>query len=181
MMAPDRSTDVPVAPRAAAALDGQLRAALDHALQVRAMSTPVPGRLWGHRPEIARRQVELLTSFYEHSCLDERLRELVRLRVAAFNDCAVCQLARKSDEVTDDDVACLAPDNERFTLRERAALRFADLLVVDHLADTTEVFEQLHACFDEAEIVELGMFTVAMLGNGRLAHVLQVARIPDEE
>lgn len=170
--------DVPIAPLPTGDLDDTLRSAIDHAMRSRAMSTSAPARIWAHRPEIAQRQVDLLASFYEHSCLDERLRELVRLRVASFNDCEACQLARKSDDVTEEDVACLAPDNERFTARERAAIGFADLLVTDHLADTTELFAELRTCFDEAEMVELGMFIACMLGNGRLAHILRVARIP---
>lgn len=168
-----------VPPQPWAQLPDGLRAASDRAVELRALSTTVPVQVWGHRPLIAQRQVELLAAFYEDSVLDDRLRELVRLRVATWNDCVACNAARKSDEVTDEDVACLSSDDSRFTAREQAALRFADQLVIDHLAIDATFMAAIASTFTSEELVELGMFIVAMLGNGRLVRAFQAYEDPD--
>lgn len=168
-----------VPPQPWAQLPDGLRAASDRAVELRALSTTVPVQVWGHRPLIAQRQVELLAAFYEDSVLDDRLRELVRLRVARWNDCVACNAARKSDEVTDEDVACLSSDDSRFTAREQAALRFADQLVIDHLAIDATFMAEIASTFTSEELVELGMFIVAMLGNGRLVRAFQAYEDPD--
>src|SRR5690606_36624259 len=45
----------------------------------------------------------------------------------------VCQLARKSEEVCEEDNACLATDSDRFTPAEQAALTFAGLFAGDYM------------------------------------------------
>jgi alkylhydroperoxidase family enzyme len=116
---------------------------------------------------------------HQMGSLDERVRELVRLQIAAVTQCRSCQVARKSDTVTDEDVACLAPDSPRFTAREQAALRFAQLFAADPLSIDAVVFEELRRHFSVDEIVDLGMFSGLMLAGGRLNKVLR--GYPDDE
>jgi alkylhydroperoxidase family enzyme len=75
--------------------------------------------------------------------------------------------------VSEEDVACLSPDDPRFTPREAAALRFAELFAADHLAIGDHVLADLGRHFSAAEVVELGMFAALMLGSGRLTRVLR--------
>jgi alkylhydroperoxidase family enzyme len=138
----------------------------------RMLSTPVPAQQWAQRPDAAVAQLALYRELFEHSLLDDRLLELVRLRVAALNDCDACSVARKSDDVSEDDIACLSSDNDRFTGREQAALRFAELLVIDHHAIGADMLDGLAAHFKEPEIVDLGLWTAMVLGLGRLNHAL---------
>lgn len=146
-----------------------VRTLIDAASAAGALSNTVLARMWAHRPELAAAQVALHTRFYDSNVLPPRLLELVRLRIAAINDCRPCSVARKSDEVSEVEIACLSSDDERFSPRERAAIAFAEQFAVNHLeADVAD----LPNWFSPAEIVELGMFTALMLGSGRLAHVL---------
>src|SRR3954463_14306762 len=53
--------------------------------------------------------------------------------------------------------------------REKAALRYADLVATDHLAADDAVFDRLRAGFSEPEIVELGVHLAVFVGFGRLS------------
>jgi alkylhydroperoxidase family enzyme len=153
-------------------LDPDLRGLIEVAVERGALSNTVLARLWSHRPELAVAQVALHTRFYDSNLLDGRLLELVRLRIAALNDCLPCKAARKSVQVTEADVSCLSSTDERFTPPERAALAFAEGFAVDHHSLGEDAIAGLRQHFTPAEIVELGMFVALMLGSGRLAYVL---------
>jgi AhpD family alkylhydroperoxidase len=137
----------------------------------RMLSTDVPPRIWAYRPGLAAAQLRLYAEIFDHSVLDKRLLELVRLRIAALNDCRACRVARKSDDVTEEEIACLASDDPRFSARERAAIRFAELFALDHDAIGEDVFAELAVHFSNEEIVELGLYSALMLGNGRFAYI----------
>jgi alkylhydroperoxidase family enzyme len=149
-----------------------VRAAIERGLAKRMLSTSVPVQQWAQHPDAAVAQLALYRQLFEHSLLDGRLLELVRLRVAALNDCEACSVARKSDDVTEEDIVCLSSDSDRFTPGERAALRFAELLVLDHHAIDSEVLVPLRQHFEEPEIVDLGLWVAMVLGLGRLNHAL---------
>lgn len=137
----------------------------------RMLSSTVPVQVWAHRPGAALAWLNTLEQLHTHSLLNSRLRELVRLRIAAITTCKACQLARKSDDVSEDDIACLASDNERFSPAERAALRYAELFAGDYMAIDASVFDALGRCFSVPEIVELNMFCALMLAGGRMTFV----------
>jgi len=61
-----------------------------------------------------------------------------------------------------------------FTPRERVALRFAELMAVDHHKVDDALFAELKRHFTEAEIVELGVNVALYLGLGRFTAVLGV-------
>jgi alkylhydroperoxidase family enzyme len=121
-------------PPPASELGPGLRDLIDAAVESGALSNTVLVRLWAYRPEIAAAQLSLHTRFYDSNLLEGRLLELIRLRIAAINDCHPCKLARKSDEVSETDVACLSSGGERFSPRERAALAFAEGFALNHQA-----------------------------------------------
>ncbi|ETB34531.1 carboxymuconolactone decarboxylase, partial [Mycobacterium avium subsp. hominissuis 10-5606] len=104
--------------------------------------TTVP-RLWALRPELAKAQLPIQTRYHDSNILDGRLLELVRLRIAALNDCRACNTARKNDAVSEEDIACLSSDDERFSDAERLALRFAELFAIDHEAIDDDLMGRL--------------------------------------
>lgn len=134
--------------------------------------TTVP-RLWALRPELARAQLPLQTRYHDSNILDPRLLELVRLRIAQINDCTACKVARKSDTVSDEELACLSSDDPRFSERERRAIRFAELFAADHDAIDDELMADLGTYFSPEEVVELAMYCGLMLGSGRFAAVMR--------
>ena len=154
-------------------LPGELRAAIDRALASRLLSNSLPVQVWAHRPNAALAWLGLMESLHDDSLLDERLRELVRLKIASLTQCQACQLARKSDQVDELDIACIASDSEHFSPAERAALSFADLFASDYQSIGQAHFERLAVYFETAQIVELNLYCALMLAGGRMTYVQQ--------
>jgi alkylhydroperoxidase family enzyme len=166
-------TEPHIRPLAPEALDPQLRHDLAHAQGCRALSNTVLPRIWARRPELAQAQLALHTRFYDSNIVSTRLLELVRLTIAAINDCEVCRVARKSDAVSESDVECLTTDRDRFDPAERSAMDFAELLAADHLSIDRETIDRMRRHYTDAEVTEIAMFAALMIGSGRLAYALR--------
>ena len=104
-----------------------------------------------------------------------RVVELVRLRVAFFNQCRSCMAIRYSDAVADgvtEGLVCSLErpqEAENLSAAEKAAIRYGELMATDHLAINDAVYADLRQHFSEAQIVELGMTVAFFVGFGRLA------------
>jgi len=117
-----------------------------------------------------------LQVYVDHSPLDAKLRELIKIRASQINGCAFCLAmhtrdARKIGE-TDERMHLLDAWREApvFTARERAALAWAEAitLVADgHVPDV--VFEDVRKQFSEKEIVDLTAAAVAINMWNRIA------------
>ncbi|MBI2765809.1 MAG: carboxymuconolactone decarboxylase family protein [Chloroflexi bacterium] len=113
---------------------------------------------------------------WEDGALEVELKELVRLQIAAYYDCDVCQSVRnpmvEARGLTEDKVECVARPgllgSERLSDRERTALSFSWKMTVDHESLGPADFEKLRAHFNEEQIVELGWLASAFIGFGRL-------------
>ena len=150
-----------------------LQDAVERGRYSRMLSSTTPVQVWARRPAVALAWLGLMESLHNDSVLDERLRELVRLKIASITTCKACQLARKSDAVTEEDIACMATDSASFTPAERAALRYAELFAGDYLAIDDTDFLQLGDFFSTAQVVELGLYCALMLAGGRMTLVQQ--------
>ena len=62
--------------------------------------------------------------------------------------------------------------SELITARERAALRFAEKLALDHHKVDDELWAELREHFSEAEIVELVANTTLFIGFGRFNEII---------
>ena len=141
---------------------------------------PLRVRIYAQRPEIAVKYLELGRALREERLLPDRLVELVRLRVAFWNQCRSCMAIRYEealdDGVTEGLVCSLERPQEADDLSgaERAAIAFGDLMATDHLAITDETFDGLREHFSEPEIVELCMNVALFVGFGRLGAALHM-------
>lgn len=132
-------------------------------------------RIFAHRPEEAKALAGLGAALRRHRLLPDRLVELVRLRVAFFNQCRSCMAVRYSaaieDGLTEDLVCSLERPEEAddLTDAERAAVRYGELFATNHLAIDDSVYDDLRRYFSEEQIVELGMQVAFFVGFGRLA------------
>ena len=153
------------------ALAPPLAAMVERGRRNRMLSSTIPVQIWAHRPAVAAAWLNALEEMHLRSCLPERLRELVRLRIAAITTCQACLVARKSDTVTEEDLACLSSDHPRFTDAERAALRYAELFAGDYFAIDETLFETLAEHFSTEQIVELNLYSALMLAGGRMTYV----------
>src|ERR1700684_51417 len=137
----------------------------------RMLSSTIPVQIWGHRPGVAAAWLGILEEMHLRSCLPERLRELVRLRIASITTCQACMVARKSETVTEEDLACLSAEHPRFTAAERIALRYAELFAGDYFAIDEALFATLAEHFSTEQIVELNLYCALMLAGGRMTYV----------
>jgi len=64
--------------------------------------------------------------------------------------------------------------SELLSPRERAAVRFAEKMAVDHLKVDDALWAELRAHFSEAEIIELATHTTLYIGFGRLNEIIGV-------
>jgi AhpD family alkylhydroperoxidase len=150
--------------------------------QLRSGDGPAPSaielgisRIIAHRPEIALGLGQFTSALRLNRTLPERLMELVRLRIAFFNQCRSCMAVRYAsavDDGLDEGAVCsLERPAEAADLShmEKAAIRYGELMATDHLAIGDAVYDDLRVHFTEPQIVELGLWCALCVGIGRLA------------
>ena len=160
-----------IAPVPLDALPPDLAEAVARGRASRMLSSTLPVQIWAHRPKVALAWLSTIEAMHEEGLLDARLRELVRLKIASITNCRACQVARKSDAVSEEDIACLSWDDPRFTPAEQAALRYAELFAGDYFAIDEDIYAELGRHFSTEEIVELNLFAALMLAGGRMTYV----------
>lgn len=132
-------------------------------------------RYFAHCPEQALGLMAFGSALKVNRSLPHRLVELVRLRIAFFNQCRSCMAIRYADAVADGVTEGLVCSLERpqeaesLSAAEKAAIAYGELMATDHLAIDDAMYAQLRAHFSEAQIVELGMTVAFFVGFGRLA------------
>jgi AhpD family alkylhydroperoxidase len=131
--------------------------------------------IMGRLPAAAEAIGSLTAALRTNGTLPPRLLELVRLRIAYFNQCRSCIAVRYQtaiDDGLDEDAVCSLErpaDAANLSAAERSALRFAELFATNHLAIDDAVYDGLREHFTEDELVELGLNCAIALGVGRLS------------
>lgn len=143
-------------------------------------------RFLAHCPDQVLGMMQFAGALKVHRQLPEKLVELVRLRVAFFNQCRSCMAIRYTDALEDgvtEDLVCSLErpqEAENLTAAEKAAIRFGEAMATDHLRIDEAMYAGLREHFTESEIVELGMTCAFFVGFGRLAATLHmVEELPD--
>lgn len=143
-------------------------------------------RVHAHRPSHAKAIVGLHAALWTDRLLPDRLLELVRLRIAFFNQCRSCMAIRYpgaiEDGLTEDLVCSLEKPSEAAELSdaEQSAIHYGELLATDHLAIDDEVYDELRQHFSEEQIVELGTYCAFCVGFGRLGATWNmIEELPD--
>lgn len=132
-------------------------------------------RYFAHAPDMALGLMSFAGAVKIHRTLPERLMELMRLRIAFFNQCRSCMAIRYTDAVedgVDEDAVCSLEkpqEAENLSDAEKAAIRYGELLATNNLAIDDAVYADLKKHFTEPQIVELGMYAAFCVGFGRLA------------
>lgn len=143
-------------------------------------------RIYAQTPSIAKGIAALSAALKVDRLLPDRLVELVRLRVAFFNQCRSCMAIRYGDAIDDgltEGMVCSLErpeDASDLTEAERAAIRYGELMATDHLAVGDAMYDELRCHFTEEQIVELGVQVAFFVGFGRLAATWNmVEELPD--
>jgi AhpD family alkylhydroperoxidase len=135
----------------------------------------------GRLPAAAEALGSLNAALRSIGTLPPRLLELVRLRIAFFNQCRSCIAVRYQsaiDDGLDEDAVCSLErpaEAENLSAAERSALHFAELFATNHLAIGDAVYNELREHFSEDELVELGLHCAIALGVGRLSATWDVS------
>ena len=101
-------------------------------------STRHCARAFAAHPDILERYLAFYYPFHASdagSVLDSRIKELVRLRIATLNGCKTCKAARLAPSDVSEREAAIGvddPTEAAFSPRERAALRIAEQMALDH-------------------------------------------------
>lgn len=143
-------------------------------------------RYFAHAPELVKGLAAFSGGLKMNRTLPEKLVELVRLRVAFFNQCRSCMAIRYTDAVNDgltEDLVCSLErpeESDDLTDAEKAAIHFGELMATDHLRVDDAVYAELKKHYSQAQIVELGMIVAFFVGFGRLAATYHmVDELPD--
>ena len=141
---------------------------------------PVRVQIYAQRPPLAKKYLEFGQALREERLLPDRLIELVRLRIAFWNQCRSCMATRYEEGVADgvtEELVCSLErpeEAEDLSAAERAAINYGDLMATNHHAIDESTFEQLREHFTEPEIVELCLNVGWFVGYGRLAAALHL-------
>jgi alkylhydroperoxidase family enzyme len=133
-----------------------------------------------HTPDIASVWLDLVNAVRFKTALDDRLREIVIVRIGYLNKCAYVV----NQHVPELSVPAGLPKAESDTLadwraskffseRERAALAYTDAVTRDVDAPDT-VFAELRKHFDERQIVELTVLIGTYNMHTRVGQALQI-------
>lgn len=144
--------------------------------------------IMGRLPAVAEALGALTVALRGAGTLSPRLLELVRLRIAFFNQCRSCIAVRYQsaiDDGLDEGAVCSLErpaEAENLSAAEQAALRFAELFATNHLAIDDAVYDGLREHFTEDELVELGLHCAIALGVGRLSATWDVSEdLPESD
>ncbi|MDY0012524.1 MAG: hypothetical protein RBS40_06490 [Rhodocyclaceae bacterium] len=154
------------------AMDPACRAALDAGLANGMYTMTLPMQIMAHSPSAFQDMDEGYKALFRRGVLAPRIQELIRLRSAQLNACEPCSLSRKDGSVAG--VCAVDGDDPALTLAERRALKFFDLLALDHHAIDEETYRELGEVFSVAEILELGVFSAQAIGMHRLMHSFDI-------
>lgn len=137
--------------------------------------------IMGRLPAAAEALGGLTMALRSNGTLSPRLVELVRLRIAFFNQCRSCIAVRYQsaiDDGLDEGAVCSLErpaEAENLSAAEQAALGFAELFATNHLAIDDATYDGLREHFTEDQLVELGLHCAIALGVGRLSATWDVS------
>ena len=133
-------------------------------------------------PKAGAAWVEYWNKLLYQGVLPHKLKEMCRIRISVAHECGYCSTVRsnvaKAEGLTEDLVTGLLRDvagDDRFSAREKAALRYASLFKQgEHAIDRDDVYVELSKYFTDEEIIELGLFCAEVDGVGKFVKSLNV-------
>lgn len=156
--------------------DPEALAILDRARQV---GTPRPESqaIRTHVPAVLKTFSAVWMDTFVNGVLDHEVKELCRVYVTKTVNCGYCAAQRSVDAGADEDHyddLLMFEKSDKYSEREKAALRYTDAVVWDAGLATDELWEQLHDHFTEPELVELGFFIAITSGQQRWIKTLDL-------
>lgn len=139
----------------------EVRATFDRFFSQRG-TIPNMFRTMALRPAIMETAEAHMNAIFQTGTVEPRLKEMLAVRVSQINDCNYCcashtALAKKlgASEALLDAMYNIDQHGDLFTPAERVALTLAERMTTDAHGVDEEVWADVHAHFDEGQIVEL--------------------------
>ena len=156
--------------------DPEIREILDRARRV---GTPRPETqaIRSHVPAVVKTFSAAWQETFVEGVVDHALKELCRVYVTKTVDCGYCAAQRSVDAATPEehyDDLLLFEKSDRYSDREKAALRYTDAIVWNADFADDAMWGALHEHFTEPELVELGFFIALTSGQQRWIKTLDV-------
>jgi len=156
--------------------DPEIREILDRASRV---GTPRPESqaIRSHVPAVVKSFSKAWQETFVDGVVDHELKELCRVYVTKTVDCGYCAAQRSVDAgVAEDhyDDLLQFEKSDRYSDREKAALRYTDAIVWNADFADDAMWASLHEHFTEPELVELGFFIALTSGQQRWIKTLDV-------
>ena len=134
------------------------------------------------RGKVGTAWVELWNKVLYEGVLPHKLKEMCRIKISVAHQCGYCSTVRsnvaKAEGLTEamiNDVLSSYESSALLTVREKAALRYAELFKQgEHAIDRNEVYLDLAKHFNDEEIIELGMLCAQTDGVGKFVKSLNV-------
>jgi len=152
---------------------------LDILDRARRIGTPRPETqaIRSHVPAVVKSFSKAWQETFVDGVVDHELKELCRVYVTKTVDCGYCAAQRSVDaDVAEDhyDDLLQFEKSDRYTDREKAALRYTDAIVWNADFADDAMWAELHKHFSEPELVELGFFIALTSGQQRWIKTLDV-------
>lgn len=139
-------------------------------------------RMWSLRPAMGAAVAAFGESLHGATTLPIREQEAARIRIAHINGCVPCSEARIEDMdahgLTEGFYAHVDDQTLRgiYSPREALAIGFAERFTIGPQAFDDAFWSEIHAAFDDGEIVDLATCCAKWLGLGRLNAVMEIER-----
>jgi alkylhydroperoxidase family enzyme len=155
--------------------------------KARRLSTPKPAwyQTLASNPGVAKAFAQYWDTAFRGGRVEHEIKELMRISVAELLGCSFCSTQRSTQAVEEGlseqaIETCTLPDFHHPNPRTRAALRLARELALDNASRDPSrfdaVYADLHAVFDNEEIMELAGICVLFVGGTHLARSLGIDR-----
>lgn len=158
--------------------DADMRAELERC-RTRGTPRPESQAVRAHVPAAFRSFANTWQTVFHEGVCDHTIKELCRVYVSHSVKCEFCGNQRSIQSaqkglIEDDYFELLNFEKaERYTPRQKAALRYTEAIVWDLECDDA-LWAALHEHYSEAEIVELGYFVAITMGQQRWLRTLNI-------
>lgn len=152
---------------------------LDILERARIHGTPRPESqaIRAHVPAVVKSFSKAWQETFVEGVVDHELKELCRVYVTKTVQCGYCSAQRSADAATPEehyDDLLRYQDSDRYTDREKAALRYTDAIVWNADFADDDMWEALGRHLTTEELVELGFFIALTSGQQRWIKTLGI-------
>jgi AhpD family alkylhydroperoxidase len=153
-------------------VDEESKAILERA-RLHGVPRPESQAVRAHVPAILKSFTETWYAAISDGALDHKTKEMCRLYISKSVQCEYCggqrSASAKEEGLSEADIdeILLYPKSDRFSEREKTALRYADAIAWNADFADDELWSSLHRHFSEPQLVELGYFIALTLGQQR--------------